>query len=75
MSTFRKRLADIEELQAFRDWQESQRQFDGRSKDELQFFVVHGYFPENSEGQLPSRKEFVANGIRTIIASEWVDKR
>ena len=74
MSTLRKRLADIEELQAFRDWQESQRQSDGRSDDELQFFVVHGYWPENSEGRLPRRWEFVVNGIRTIVACEWADK-
>ena len=34
MSTLRKRLAEIEELQAFRNWQERQRQLDGRSEDE-----------------------------------------
>lgn len=75
MSTLRKRLADIEEWQAFRDWQESQRQFDGRSKDELQFFALHGYWPENAGSGLPSNQEYVVYGIRTRIVNEWADKR
>jgi hypothetical protein len=75
MSTFRKRLTDIEERQAFRDWQESQRQFDGRSKDELQFFTLHGYWPENAGSGLPPNREYVVYGIRTTIVNEWADKR
>jgi hypothetical protein len=74
MSTLRRRLADIEEQRAFRDWQEGQRIFKDRSRNELLFFGMHGYFPENSEGQLPSRQEFTAGGIRTVITSEWVEK-
>ena len=75
MSTLRKRLADIEEWQAFRDWQESQRQFDGRSEDEMQFFVLHGYWPENAGSGLPPNREYVVYGIRTTIVNEWADKR
>jgi ribonuclease I len=75
MSTLRKRLADIEERQAFRDWQEGERQFDGRSADELQFFVLHGYWPENASRELPPNREYVVCGIRTMIVNEWEDKR
>ena len=75
MSTLRKRLADIEEWRAFRDWQESQRQFDGRSEDEMQFFVLHGYWPENAGSGLPPNREYVVFGIRTTIINEWADKR
>ena len=76
MSTFRKRLADIEEWQAFRDWQESQRLFHGRSEDEMQFFVLHGYWPENAGScGLPPNREYVVYGIRTMIINEWADKR
>ena len=75
MSTLRKRLADIEEWRAFRDWQESQRQFDGRSEDEMQFFVLHGYWPENAGSGLPPNREYVVFGIRTTIVNEWADKR
>jgi hypothetical protein len=70
MSTIRRRLTDIEERKAFRDWQEVQRQFEGRSQDELQFFAVYGYFPEGMEGQIPQRQEFAVAGIRTIITAE-----
>src|SRR5450755_2767628 len=51
MSTLRRRLADIEEQKAFRDWQEREQLFKGRSRDELMFFSVYGYFPESREGQ------------------------
>jgi hypothetical protein len=73
MSTLRKRLADIEE-QAFRDWQEGERQSDGRSEDELDFFALHGNWPENAT-ILPPKRECVMNGIRTIVITEWADKR
>ena len=49
MSTLRRRLADIEERQAFRDWRDGLRQLEGRSADELQFFGVYGYFPDSLE--------------------------
>ena len=75
MSTIRKRLEDIEEWQAFRDWQESQRQYDGRSEDEMQFFVLHGYWPENAGSELPPNREYVVYGVRTTIINEWAEKR
>ncbi len=72
MSTLRRRLADIEEQKAFRDWQESEREFKGRPHDELKFFATHGYFPEESlEAQLPQRQEFTVGAIRTVITAEW----
>jgi hypothetical protein len=74
MSTLRKRLADIEERQAFCDWQEGGRQFDGRSEDELDFFALHGSWPENATS-LPPKREHVTKGIRTIVITEWADKR
>jgi hypothetical protein len=73
MSTIRRRLANIEEQKAFRDWQEGQRLFKGRSRDELMFFSVYGYFPESLEGQPPpKREEFTAFGVRIVIAAEPV---
>ena len=62
MSTLRRRLADIEELQAFRDFLDGRRQYQGRPKEELEFFAVHGYFPEASGSELPSRQEFTVCG-------------
>jgi hypothetical protein len=38
MSTLRKRLADIEEQEAFRDWQKGQRQFDGSRGGRIAIF-------------------------------------
>ena len=72
MSTLRSRLADIEERKAFRDWMESQREFEGRSQDELQFFGVYGYFPDSLEGELPEREEFTIAGFRIVITAERV---
>ena len=78
MSNFRKRLADIEEQKAFRDWQEQGRLFKGRSRGELLFFSVYGYFPESLEGQPPflppQREEFTVGGItyRTVTTVERV---
>ena len=44
MSTLRRRLADIEERSAVRNYAEMRREFEGRSQDELQFFALYGYF-------------------------------
>ena len=49
MSTILRRVTDIEERKAFRNYTESQRKFEGRSPDELGFFAVYGYFPESLE--------------------------
>jgi hypothetical protein len=70
MSRLRRRLTDVEDRQAVRDWQEDQRRFEGRSQDELQFFAVYGYFPDCLEGELPQRQEFTVAGIRTVIIAE-----
>lgn len=75
MSAIRKRLDDIEHRKAFREFTDAQRQFDGRSKDELRFFSIHGYFPENAGDELPARQEFTVGGIRTMVTSEHVDCR
>jgi hypothetical protein len=46
MSTFRRRVADIEERSAVRNYAEMRREFEGRSQDKLQFFALYGYFPQ-----------------------------
>jgi hypothetical protein len=74
MSNLRKRLVDVEEQKAFRDWQVSEREFKSRSQDELRFFIVYGYFPESLEGQTPPplREEFTVFGVRVVITTERV---
>ena len=73
MSNFRKRMGNVEEKKAVRDYTESQRLIEGRSQDELHFLAAHGYFPESLEGQIPERQEFTVGGIRTVITAERVD--
>jgi hypothetical protein len=73
MRTLRKRLDDLEERKAFREFIEDKRQFKGRSQDELRFFSAHGYFPEAAGEELPDRQEFTVGGIRTTINTERVD--
>ena len=72
MSTIRRRLTEIEERMAFRDWQDSLRQFEGRSADELEFFALFGYFLEAMEGELPKRQEYTVAGVRIVITAERV---
>jgi ribonuclease I len=48
MSILRKRLESIEERIALQQHRELQRQFKGRTRDEKSFFIIHGYWPENS---------------------------
>ena len=72
MRTFSRRLTDIEERRALRDCMESQREFESRSQDELEFFAVYGYFPECLEGGLPKREELTVAGIRIVITAERV---
>jgi hypothetical protein len=48
--TLRKRLESVEERKAFRDYIETKRVFEERSADELEFFALHGYFPEGEVG-------------------------
>jgi len=72
MSMFGKRLDALEDRKAVRDYMESRRQLDGRSRNELLFFSVYGYFHESLEGQLPQRQEFTVGDIRPVITTERV---
>ena len=40
----------------------------------MQFFVLHGYWPEGVVNELPPNQEHVVYGIRTTIVNEWTDK-
>jgi hypothetical protein len=53
---------------------EDKDQFEGRSQDELGFFVLHGFWPESAGSELPPNREYVLYGIRTTVINEWVDK-
>lgn len=75
MSTLRRRLESVEERIAFQQYRESQRQFEGRSVDELSFFCSHGYWRENAGDELPDRGEFTVGGIKTVVTTEWEDRR
>ena len=73
MSTLRKRLDSVEEWIELQRHRELQRQFKGRPEGEQMFFCTHGYWPENAT-ELPSRIEFTARGIKTIVTTEWEDE-
>jgi ribonuclease I len=60
----------VEERIALQQHRELQRQFKGRSKDEQEFFCIHGYWPENAS-ELPRRIEFTARGIKTVVTTQW----
>lgn len=75
MRRFGRRLDKLEERKAFEEFLESKAEFDGRSRDELQFFVLHRYWPENKGTELPPNQEYVVYGIRTTIVNEWAHKR
>jgi hypothetical protein len=75
MRMLARRLDKLEERKAFQEFLESQAQVDGRSEDELKFFALHGYWPENQGSELPPNQEYVVYGIRTTIVNEWADKR
>jgi hypothetical protein len=74
MSALRKRLEDVEARRAFYDYCETQRQFKGRTRDELQFFSVHGYFPDAPGAGVPTQYEFTVGGIRTVVTTERAGK-
>ncbi len=74
MRMFGRRLDRLEERKAFEEFLESKAEFDGRSEDEMQFFALHGYRPENRGSELPPNREYVVYGIRTTIVNEWTDK-
>ena len=72
MSTLRKRLESVEDRIVLLQHREFVRQTEGRSNDEMMFFIVHGYWPEAAT-ELPDRIEFTLRGIKTIITTEWED--
>ena len=74
MSILRKRLESIEERMALQQHRELQRQFQGRSRDEQSFFIIHGYWPENAGDVLPHRLEFTVRGIKTIVIAQRADE-
>lgn len=74
MSTIRKRLSEVEDRRAFKEFKAGRRQFRGRTKEELEFLAIHGYFPEAAGVELPKTRDFTAGGIRTIVTTEWMDK-
>ena len=74
MSVFQKRLYDLEERKAFREFTERDRELKGRTGPELTFFAVHGYLPESAGDILPHRLEFTVRGIKTIVITERADE-
>ena len=74
MSIPRKRLQSLEERIALQQHRELQRQFQGRSRDEHSFFIIHGYWPENVGDIPPHRLEFTVRGIKTIVITQWADE-
>jgi hypothetical protein len=75
MRRFGRRLDKLEERKAFEEFLEKKAEFGDRSKDELQFYTLHGYWPENKGTELPPNQEHVLYGIRTTIVNEWAHKR
>ena len=73
MSRLHKRLEDVELIRAYRDFTLAKGQFKGRTRDELKFFSIHGYFPDAPDAGVPTRHEFTVGGIRTVITTERVD--
>jgi len=48
--------------------------FQGRSKEEQDFFCIHGYWPENAGDEIPAKIEFTVRGITTIVITQWADE-
>jgi hypothetical protein len=71
VSTMRKRLDSIEERVELQQHRDLVRQTKSRSHDELLFFCIHGYWPENAGKTLPPRMEFTVRGIRTTVTAQW----
>jgi len=74
MSTMRRRLESVEERIVLQQHREFMRQIQGRSKDEQDFFIVHGYWPENAGDEIPAKIEFTVRGIKTIVITQWADE-
>ena len=74
MSIVRRRLDSLEERRELQQARRFQRMIQGRSQLEMQFFCVHGYWPENAGDELPCEMEFTVRGIKTIITTQWEDE-
>ena len=72
MSAQRKRLDNLDDDKAFRDFVENTRQHISRPLEELLFHGIHGYFPEAAGDELPPEKVFNIGGVRMIVRTEWV---
>lgn len=70
MSTLKKRVEQVEERTAFEDFKQTQREFEGRPREELEFFAVYGYWPDSLSEDLPERREFTVNRVRIVITAE-----
>ncbi len=74
MSTLKKRLDSVEERTALQQHREFVRQSKGRPPEELSFFCIHGFWPENLGDELPPGAEFTVRGIKTIVTTQWEDE-
>ena len=74
VSTLKKRLDSVEERANFRQHIALVRQVEGRPPDELSFFCIHGFWPENVGDRLPPGTEFTARGIKTIVPTQREDE-
>jgi len=48
------------------------RDFENRPEDDLQFFAVHGYWPEAAQDTAREEDSFVVRGLKTTIIIERV---
>lgn len=71
MSTVRKRLDSLEERRELQQARQFRLMIQGRSELEMQFFCVHGYWPESAGDELPPAMEFTVRGIKTIVITKW----
>jgi ribonuclease I len=74
VSAVSRRLKSLEERIALQQHRELQRQFQGRSRDEQSFFIIHGFWPENAGDTLPTGIEFTVRGIKTVVITQWADE-
>lgn len=68
MSNMKNRLEELEErteIELYRSWK---RRFEIKSGDELEFYSVHGKFPEAAIE--PYSKEIIFNGWKTTVTLE-----
>jgi hypothetical protein len=73
MSTLIRRLESVEERIVLQQHRDLQREIRSRPHNEVSFFCIHGYWPENAT-DLPPRMEFTVRGIKTIVTTQWEDE-